>query len=91
MKMKFDVLVIGAGINGLATAYHLSKRSNLKIGIVEQSSIGNAYGGSHGASRIIRSVYPNATYINLIQRARNQDWAELEKDADSVLIHPNFA
>ena len=36
---KFDVLIIGAGITGLTTAYLLKDR-NLKIGIIEASEIG---------------------------------------------------
>ena len=37
---KFDVLIIGAGIVGLATAYQLqSSRPNLKIAILEKEEV----------------------------------------------------
>lgn len=85
---KFDVLVIGAGIQGLATAYHLSSFKNLKVGIVEQFTIGNHFGSSHGASRIIRSTYANPRYIQLMQRAY-QEWPLLEKAMGRSLIHRN--
>jgi len=42
---KYDVLVLGAGIHGLSAAYHLSSRPHLKIGLIEQFSLGNAFGG----------------------------------------------
>lgn len=31
MEGDFDVTVVGAGLNGLMAAYHLSKNENLKV------------------------------------------------------------
>ena len=39
-KIKVDVLIIGGGITGLSTAYHL-KNSNLKVCLVEKKIIGH--------------------------------------------------
>lgn len=89
MQKEFDVLVIGAGINGLSTAYHLSLQTGLKVGIVEQFSVGHAFGGSHGASRIIRSTYAHPGYIRLMKRVQEYEWPLLEKEAGCKLIHPN--
>lgn len=86
---RFDVLVIGGGINGLSTAYHLSKQTSLKICVVEQFSLGHAYGSSHGFSRIFRSTYKNPVYRKLAKYAQNQEWPSLEKDTGCRLIHPN--
>jgi sarcosine oxidase len=90
-KETFDILVVGAGINGLSTAYHSSRHTKLKIGILEQFSIGNSYGGSHGTSRIFRSTYPNSPYVQLAKRCRNQDWEDLEKDIGHQLIYADPA
>jgi sarcosine oxidase len=65
MKEEFDVVVIGAGVNGLATAYHLSKQAGLKIGLIEQFRLGHARGSSHGHSRIFRPTYTNPVYAKL--------------------------
>jgi len=89
VNKPFDVLVIGAGINGLSAAYSLSHRKNLKIGILEQFSIGHVFGSSHGASRTTRSTYPHPTYIKLIQRAQNLEWPRWEKELGCQLIHRN--
>lgn len=37
MFEKYDILIIGGGLSGLATAYRL-RNSNLKIGLIESSS-----------------------------------------------------
>ncbi len=86
---KFDVLVIGAGINGLAAAYHLSNRKDLKIGLIEQFSLGHSYGSSHGFSRIFRTTYVNPTYTKLARRADFHEWPSLEEQLGSKLLHPN--
>lgn len=89
MQNSFDVAIIGAGINGLAAAYALSRHSNLKVAILEQFTVGHPYGGSHGASRITRTVYSHPGYVKLMQRAHSCEWPQLEKEVGSVLIHRN--
>lgn len=41
MKEEYDVAVVGAGVNGLMTAYHLSKNHNLRILLLEQFEFGH--------------------------------------------------
>jgi len=86
---SFDVLVIGAGINGLSTAYHLSHQQGLKVGVIEQFSIGHSHGSSHGFSRILRSTYTNPAYIKLAKRAKILEWPMWEKAFGCRLIYPN--
>ena len=55
-KKKYDVVIVGGGGHGLATAYYLAKEHNLKnIAVVEKGWIG---GGNTGRNTtIIRSNY----------------------------------
>jgi sarcosine oxidase len=86
---KFDVIVVGAGINGLATAYHLSNRKDLKIGLIEQFSTGHMRGSSHGFSRIFRSTYVNPIYTKLARHADLHDWPDLEERLNCKFLYPN--
>ena len=41
LQTQFDVVVVGAGVNGLMAAYHLSKNKDLKILLIEQFDFGH--------------------------------------------------
>lgn len=56
MSQNFDVIIIGAGIMGCATALELSKRG-LKVALLEKDSLG--VGSSGKSSAIIRQHYSN--------------------------------
>lgn len=86
---KFDVLIIGAGVHGLATAFHLADHRGVKVGILERQKIGYPLGSSHGASRMTRSIYTNPKYVSLIERCRSYEWPLLEKAIGIPLIYPN--
>ncbi len=84
----YDALVIGGGINGLSTLYHLHRLGCRRLGLVEQFRPGHSLGSSHGHSRTTRSAYINAHYVRLMQIVHNQEWPRLERDANRTLIHP---
>jgi monomeric sarcosine oxidase len=88
MDKTYQTLVIGAGINGLATSYHLSKLGVKNIGLIERFDHGHNRGSSHGQSRITRSAYINEHYVRLMQIAHQEAWPQLEKDANTQLIYP---
>lgn len=83
----FDALVIGGGINGLATAYHLQRLGLERVALVEQFRFGHDRGSSHGASRITRSSYVDALYVRLMQVAHHEEWPRLERDTGRTLVH----
>ncbi len=87
MVQEFDVLVVGGGLNGLATAWWLLRRGVRRVGLVEQHALGHDRGSSHGASRITRSAYADAVYVRLMQVAHGEAWPALEADAGTRLIH----
>jgi sarcosine oxidase len=84
--MSFDVIVVGLGAMGSATAYHLARRGLNVLG-VDQYVPGHAHGSSHGDSRIIRELYyEHPLYVPLVQRAYAL-WAELERESGDTLLH----
>ncbi len=83
--MMHEALVLGGGVVGLSAAYHLARRG-LRVCLVEQHRLGHARGSSHGASRITRSSYADAVYVDLMRVANGEDWPSLEADAGEPLI-----
>lgn len=52
----FDVAVVGAGVFGVWTAYHL-QRAGRRVALIDAYGPGNARGSSGGQSRVIRMGY----------------------------------
>ena len=69
-KSKYDVVIIGAGGHGLATAYHLGKRFGVKrVAILEKGWLG---GGNTGRNTtIIRSNYLQDPSAALYEKSRS--------------------
>ncbi|GAB2843170.1 N-methyl-L-tryptophan oxidase [Actinocorallia aurea] len=78
------VLVIGAGLSGAATAWHLARRG-VAVTLLERDVPGGAFGSSHGSSRIFRYAYPDPFYADLVRRAR-EAWADLEEASGTALF-----
>ena len=55
LKKSYDVVIIGGGAHGLATAYYLSKMGITNVAVLEEKFIG--YGGSGRNTAILRSNY----------------------------------
>ena len=55
LQPRYDVVIIGGGVHGLATAYELAKRGVRKVAVVDKSYIGS--GGSGRNTTIIRANY----------------------------------
>jgi sarcosine oxidase len=84
-KPQSDVIVLGLGGMGAATAFHLAARGKSVIGI-DRYQPGHRYGSSHGKTRIIREAYFEAPeYVPLVRRAY-QLWRELENDSRQSLL-----
>jgi sarcosine oxidase len=77
---SFDVIVVGLGAMGSATAFHLARGGARVLGI-DQFAPPHAMGSSHGESRIIRELYyEHPMYVPLLQRAYTL-WEELARDS----------
>lgn len=81
---NYDVIVIGGGAIGLATAYHLGQRQ-AKTLVLEQYTFVNQLGSSAGVSRQFRIPYPDEY---MVQMALDSEpyWDELQKKTDTQLL-----
>ncbi len=62
-----DAVVIGAGINGAATAYNLVKRGLRKVILLEKYLI--ASGGTGRSAAIVRQHYSNPELVQMVKRS----------------------
>ena len=79
------MIVVGAGVMGLATAREL-QRAGRDVVVCEQFELGHARGSSHGAARIVRLSYPDARWVRLAQESLPL-WRELEADCGRPLLY----
>jgi monomeric sarcosine oxidase len=84
VERTHDVIVVGGGVMGLATAYDLA-RGGRDVLLLEARAIGHAEGSSHGPSRIIRLTYQSEDYIDLA-RAAFAGWETLGEEAGEPLL-----
>jgi sarcosine oxidase, subunit beta len=55
LKRRYDVVIIGAGVHGLATAYYLAKHGVTNVAVLDKGYLGGGASGRNTA--IIRSNY----------------------------------
>ncbi len=68
LKRRYDVVVIGGGSHGLATAYYLAKNHDVRnVAVLEQSYIGSGASGRNTA--IVRSNYRTPEGAEFYQRS----------------------
>ena len=82
----YDLAIVGVGGMGSAIAAHAAARG-LKVLGLEQFSIPNTRGSSHGATRILRlGLHEGPTYVPLVLRAVEL-WRELGEKAGTPVFH----
>ncbi|CAM5164418.1 unnamed protein product [Eretmochelys imbricata] len=79
----YDTIVVGAGIQGSFTAYHLAKRGRDTL-LLEQFPLPHSRGSSHGQSRIIRHAYAQEHYTQMMAESYGL-WEQLEAEAGAPL------
>ena len=89
MRTDADVVVVGAGVAGLATA-RAAARAGRGVLVLEQLAPDHTRGSSHGTSRIFRLNYPDERYVRMAQSAL-EGWKELEAEYGMTLIEPTGA
>jgi monomeric sarcosine oxidase len=85
--MEAEVVVVGAGIMGAATAYALA-REGRDVLLLEQFRVGHEHGSSHGRSRIVRLAYPEVEFVELAKEAF-VGWRALEQESGQELLELN--
>jgi sarcosine oxidase len=85
--VRAEVVVVGAGIMGSATAYALA-RDGRGVLLVEQFQIGHEQGSSHGRSRIVRLAYPELEFVELAKESF-EGWRDLEQESGTELLELN--
>lgn len=89
MKQHFEIVVVGAGIQGLSTAHALLARGVSSLALIDQFELGHELGSSHGRSRITRSTYNHPKYVELMQFVHGECWPAWEEECGQKLLHPN--
>jgi sarcosine oxidase len=82
--MDADVVVIGAGVMGLASAWRLAV-AGVHVVVLEQFCVGHHHGSSHGPTRVFRVVYGDPLYVRMAQAAVPL-WRELERASGGSLL-----
>jgi sarcosine oxidase len=84
MTTRADLIVVGAGLAGSATAWAASARG-LDVVVLEAFGPGHKNGSSHGSARIFRRAYPDDLYVRLTGAA-GERWRRLEDEAGETLL-----
>lgn len=79
-----DVIVVGAGVMGLATASGLANRG-ARVTLLERFTVGHEWASSHGLTRAIRHEYgPDALYTRMVARSLEL-WEALQRETGRTL------
>jgi sarcosine oxidase len=81
---RAEVVVVGAGGLGSATAWQLARRG-VDVVLLERFAFGHRNGASHDTSRILRRSYHTPGYVRLAGEAY-ADWALLERESGERLV-----
>ncbi|MBV9594473.1 MAG: FAD-dependent oxidoreductase [Actinobacteria bacterium] len=84
MAMDVDVVVVGCGLAGSATAWALARRG-VSVIALEQFEPHHSRGSSHGSARVVRRAYGDALYTRLAGEAFEL-WRELEYRSATPLL-----
>lgn len=88
MVRQQHIVIVGAGIVGLSTAYSLLTRGIRKVTVLEQSVVDHARSSSHGFSRLLRYEYgPDAFYSNMVNLSLKR-WRKLQEVAGHTFYTP---
>ena len=79
------IVIVGAGIVGLATAYALLKQGMQHVTVLEQATVDHPKGTSHGLSRLLRFEYGNDLFYSEMVQLSLERWMRLEHLARRTL------
>lgn len=86
-RRGYDVVVIGAGVQGLATAYELTKLGVTNVAVLDRSWPGGGASGRNG--EMIRSAFASREWAQLLDLSV-QRFAELSAEFDfNIMFSPS--
>jgi sarcosine oxidase subunit beta len=87
LKKKYDAVIIGGGVHGLATAYYLARDHGIKnIAVIEQRYIG--FGGAGRNTSIVRANQRTAENLPLYDEGLKL-WPRLTRELNFNLMFNN--
>jgi sarcosine oxidase len=86
MAPAHDVVIVGAGLLGLAAARSVGERGRDFV-VLERAAIGHPGAGSKGSCRVFRLGYPEPDYVTAARHA-GELWRELEAQASRRILTP---
>jgi monomeric sarcosine oxidase len=73
------IVIVGAGIVGLSTAYALLSQGNRQVTVLEQEAVDHRRSTSHGISRLLRFEYGDDAFYSEMVRLSLRRWKALEQ------------
>src|SRR5215216_4207212 len=80
----FDVIVIGGGVMGAATACEVA-RQGVNVALMDQARLPNPLAASVDHSKVFRFAYPDALYAQMAVDALAR-WQRLEQESGARLL-----
>lgn len=84
MERDVDLVVVGGGAMGLATAW-CAAGEGASVVVLERFGPGHHRGASHGGERIFRHAHEDPAYVEMALAAERA-WTRLEQDTGRTLI-----
>ena len=82
------IVIVGAGIVGLSTAYALLTQGFQHVTVLEQAHVDHARSTSHGVSRLLRFEYGAAPLYSEMVQLSLARWKQLERTTKYTLYTP---
>lgn len=79
------LVIVGAGIVGLSTAYTLLKQGMERVTVLEQATVDHNQAASHGLSRLLRFEYGEDKLYSEMVRLSLKRWQDLERISERTL------
>ena len=85
MAQSTRIVIIGAGIIGLSTAYALLRKGQSRVIVLEQAMVDHERSASHGFSRLLRFEYgADSLYAHMV-RLSFERWRRFEQEMGRTL------
>ncbi|MGH2479405.1 MAG: FAD-dependent oxidoreductase, partial [Ktedonobacteraceae bacterium] len=88
MVYQPQVVIVGAGIVGLSTAYTLLKRGMRNVLVLEQAVVNHPRATSASISRLLRFEYGTDALYSRMVKLSLEHWRELERNTRRHLYTP---